>query len=103
MQIAIAGKPTAGQVIVSTRFGPTLTLSQSESFATAEVASTGTAVCHLAVDGTPIGTITFTTSKTGVISITNPVIPSKSLFEIDAPGTQDATLAQITLSLAVAR
>jgi len=99
--IYLQSKPTAGANVL--RFNAVrsfdLPSGLSGSVFTAGVASTGTATFTLKQNGVSIGTIAFTTSTTGVATFASPVtFAVNDVFEITAPGSQDATLAEIALN-----
>jgi hypothetical protein len=70
------------------------------SYAKGSVASTGTVVYTISINGTPFATITFTASATGVWAqaAAQAVVPG-DLIEIDGPATADATLADVSINL----
>ncbi len=97
------GQPTAGQVVLSFRSPLNMNMVAGAFLMRAETASTGTADWLISVDGVQVGTVSFATSATGVVTLTNDLIPQGSLFAVTAPSPQDATLSDITISIAVSR
>lgn len=74
------------------------------SRASSAVASTGTAVFSLKRNGVTFGTLTFTTSATGVFASTSPVVFSAGdTLTVVAPASADATLYDISITLAGSR
>lgn len=69
------------------------------SLFTASAASTGTATFTLKNNGSSIGTVVFTTSATGVATFSADVFFAvNDVITIEAPGSQDATLANVGLN-----
>jgi hypothetical protein len=66
---------------------------------TAATASTGTATFTILRNGASIGTVTFTSSATGVATFASDVsFANGDVILITAPGSQDATLADISFN-----
>jgi hypothetical protein len=98
------GVPSAGQQLLRTKFSERLVIAAVSSLGDAGVAATADAAFDLLVDGVSIGTITFAAGQaTAAIALTSTEIPSLAVFEVIAPNPADATLADVTLSLAVVR
>lgn len=86
------------RVIASRAF--TIPSGAGGSYASATSASTGTAVVILANNGLTFGTITFTASATGVFSVSSPsVFATGDVLTITMPGSADATLGNVSVSL----
>lgn len=95
-----AGKPGAGATIFRQNQvrQSILKASLTGSVFTAGTASTGTAVFTIKNNGSSIGTVTFTASSTGVASFASDVFFSvNDVVTITAPGSQDSTLADVSL------
>ncbi|CAB4132021.1 hypothetical protein UFOVP134_2 [uncultured Caudovirales phage] len=98
----IGGRPAAGEEVGSGTWGHNVIFdpAQVTYTITASIPSTGTAVFDIKVFSgvyTAIGTITFTSSATGVLAwVGEPVIPAGVQISLWAPASQDATLAGIT-------
>jgi hypothetical protein len=70
------------------------------SLASADVASTGTAVFNIQKNGSNVGTLTFTASATGVFAMASGLsFSSTDRFRLVAPSTQDATLSGVVYTL----
>lgn len=75
-----------------------------DSAASADDASTGTAVFSIEKNGTEIGTVTFTSSLTGTFALAGGATFVKNdVLKIIAPAPQDATLFNVSISLAGVR
>jgi hypothetical protein len=67
----------------------------------AGTASTGTATFTIKKNGSSAGTLAFTTSATGVFTIGSDItLAAGDLLQFFAPGSPDATLADIGITLA---
>lgn len=78
----------------------TLNATLPGSYAKAGIASTGTVVYNINVDGTTRGTITFTAGTTGVFVFASDVtISAGQIVTIVNPGALDATLADVSITL----
>lgn len=103
MSTFLAGLQTAAtQRILRYHAAIAMSLPSAGNKASASAASTGTAVFTIKQNGSSIGTVTFTASATGVVSITSgPVaIAIDDIIDIFGPASADATLADITITLA---
>jgi hypothetical protein len=97
MSAFCSGLPTASEVVAGAIFPVATTITQANCVAKATVAATSSTVFTIAKDGTTVGTITFASSgTTGTISITSGSITALQNVTITAPGTADATLANIS-------
>lgn len=95
------GVQTGGALLLRLRFPEVITLVADSSLADAGVATTADAVFPVKVDGVSVGTVTFMAGQAdGIVAFTDNQVPANSLIEIYAPGTADATLADISLSIA---
>jgi hypothetical protein len=104
LNIFADGLPSAGQQLLRTKFSERLVIAAVSSIGDAGVAATASATFTLQVNGSSIGTIVFGAGQTtATISLTSTEIPSLSVFEVIAPSPADATLADVTISLAVVR
>jgi hypothetical protein len=100
-QFATEGQPDDAQQILITRFPVTVPLVISQCSGWAEIAPTNSATFTLNIDGAAAGYIIFAAgSQEASVSITTANIPAEIPFEIVAPTPQDATLADVTLTLA---
>jgi Major tropism determinant N-terminal domain len=81
-----------------------LTLVESDTLLDAEVASSASKVFQLKKNGANNGTITVAASATGgIVSISDGHIPAGTVLELFAPAVQDATLADVTITIAAIR
>lgn len=104
LHVSIVGKPTAGEVILDTEFPVPLFISFENSLLVAETGATASAAWDISVGGSTAATITFGAGQsTGTSSVPSIGVPARTRFTLTAPGTQDATLSDITLSLAASR
>ena len=97
------GQPTAGEVLILTQFpiATTLVAGSCGGWVPATSVATSDAVVSFYTDGVLVGTVTYPAGQqTAVVSITNPLIPADTDFQIVAPDPQDATLSDFTLILA---
>lgn len=91
----------ASQLILRDHAAIADTIPTSGNKASAKTASTGTAVFTIKKNGSSVGTVTFTTSATGVFSISSPITRAiDDILTIEGPATADATLADISFTLA---
>jgi hypothetical protein len=82
----------------------TIPINCTGSIATLATASTGTAVFKIKKNGSQIGTITFTSSGTGVFALASlATFGVGDLLTINAPSSPDATAAGFSVSLLGAR
>jgi hypothetical protein len=98
----VNGTPNSNEVVFVLKAVRTFTLpiSLTESYAFAVTASTGTAVFTLLKNGSSIGSVTFTSSATGVFSFSSAIsFALGDVFSIAAPASPDATLASIAFDL----
>jgi len=102
----VFGLPDANAVVfrfIATRAFEMTNISKHQ--AKSGVASTGSAVFDVQVDGISVMSITFATSDVGVFAYTGSPVPSSvtilpgDVVTIVAPGTQDGTLADIAITL----
>ena len=99
-QFVVEGQPADGETIIKTQFPIPVTLIASECSGWAGTASSGTAVVNYAIGGVSAGTTTFSAgNQDAPTSLTTVLIPAFTDFEITAPTPQDATLADVTLTL----
>jgi hypothetical protein len=100
----VVGLPDASAVVLRFVSVRAFTIATTGHQAKADIASTGTAVFDVQLNGGSVVSITFTTSATGVITLTgSPITPvsvvAGDVITIVAPGTQDGTLADIGVTL----
>jgi hypothetical protein len=100
----VTGVPDASAIVLRFASVRAFTIASSGHVAKAAIASTGTAVFDIQLNGGSIGTITFTASATGVVAISgSPIAPVSvsigDVITVVAPGTQDGTLADIGFTL----
>jgi hypothetical protein len=100
-QFVIEDQPTSGESILLTQNPVAWPLVANQCSGWAATAATSDAVFNINVDGSLVGTVTFPAGQqTGVVALTTTTITANTTFEIVAPTPQDATLADITLTLA---
>jgi hypothetical protein len=100
-QFVIEDQPTSGESILLTRNPVAWPLVANQCSGWAATAATSDAVFNINVGGSLAGTITFPAGQqTGVVALTTTTVPANTDFEIVAPTPQDATLADITITLA---
>ena len=100
-QFVIEGQPTSGESILLTRNPVAWPLVAPQCSGWAATAASSDAVFNIMVGGSSIGTITFQAGQQdATVTLTSTSIPAETDFEILAPTPQDATLADITLTLA---
>ena len=81
-----------------------LTLVESDTLLDAENAATASAVFQLKKDGVNAGTITVAAAGTsGTVAISDSAFPAGTVLELFAPAVQDATLADVTITIAAIR
>ncbi len=108
LPIVIQGRPRDGEVWPRYVFGASGTVAfasgLSNSRASAGAASTGTAVFSLKKNGTEFGTVTFTASATGVLaSASGASFAAGDVFTMESPSPRDATLSDVSITLAGTR
>ena len=104
IMLSISGLPQIGEQILRGEMAFNGEFVEARSRASAEVASTGTAVFSAALNGTPFATITFTESDAGVVEfIDDPEFEPGDILTLDAPSPRDGTLADISITLAADR
>ena len=100
-QFVIEDQPDAGESILLTQFPVNVPLIATQCSGWAATAATSDAVFTLTIGGSAAGTITFLAGQqTGTVALSTTTVPAETNFEITAPTPQDATLADITLTLA---
>ena len=92
------GKPTSSELLARLELPDALTMVPARCRARAETASTGTATFTMTVDGSSVGTVVFTASTTGVVTLTKTAFAAGT-FKLTAPASVDATLADISIML----
>lgn len=98
------GMPTAAQQLLRVKLPVPLVIVDHDSIGDAGTAPTADAVFAVKIDGVSAGTLTFPAGQaSATVSITTKDVPALSLLEVYAPSPQDASLADVTLSLAVSR
>lgn len=98
-----AGVLTASQVVARVTFNRSVQFpaSLTGSNATAEAASTGTATLNIQKNGTNVGTVVYTTSATATFTMgSQTTFNAGDVMRIVGPGSADATLAGVAISLA---
>ena len=101
--VFVQGKPAADEQVYRLELETAMTfpVALAGSRASGGAASTGAAVWSLRKGGVEFGTITFTTSATGVFaSAAGASFAAGDILQILAPNPQDATLADISITLA---
>ena len=101
INVFIAGKPTAGELVyrhVAVR-AFTLPASLTGSYASSVAASAANKDFTLKKNGSSIGTVSFNTSATGTFTFSSSVsFAAGDVLTIEAPAVADTTLSDITLS-----
>ena len=98
------GTPSASEVIarfIAPAAGTTFPSGLSDSRMKAKVAATAQAVFTITHDGSSVGTITFAAAgTTGTFALgASIVLTAGQLLEVVAPGTPDATLADLAMTI----
>ena len=94
------GGARVGMHIIAEPGGVAFPSGLTNSQAKAKTASTGTATFDLQKNGSSVGSLTFTSSATGVFTFASPqTFAQGDLLEIIAPGTPDGTLADVAVTL----
>jgi hypothetical protein len=101
-QFAVEGQPTSGEVILRTRNPVDWPLVANQCSITAETAPTADAVVIINVAGSLFATATILAGQDeGTVAfLSSTRLPAATSYEIVMPTPQDATLADITLTLA---
>lgn len=100
LAVPVIGKPTATEVLCIYVPSRAITLDNSITFGKAGVAATASSVFTIKKNGSSIGTFTFAISgTTATINLTSTAISAGDIITITAPSSQDATLADIGLTL----
>jgi hypothetical protein len=103
----VEGLPTAGEVVLRFLAGRLLTIPPNllGSVASAGIAPTGSVAFTLAQNGSTLGTITFAAGVTaGVMpTLTAIQIAVGDVITLTAPGSQDATMANLSFTLSFVR
>lgn len=102
LALFVQARPTDGELVsrhIFTEF-VSFPAGLTDSYSTAVTASTGTAEFSLEKNGSEFGTVTFTSSATGVLAAASETVFSPGdLLTVIAPASQDATLADVSLTL----
>jgi hypothetical protein len=97
-----AGVNTNSQILVSTALGIGITFPASAtlSFANAKTAATGSTTYTITKNGSSFATVNFAISATtGTFTqASSSTFVASDIFEIDGPGTADATLAGVSIT-----
>lgn len=100
LAVYIDGRPASSEEM--TAFCP-VDVGIVETSAAARVASSGTATFTLErirdFTTTSIGTVVFAASATGVVTLNDPKFEKNDIFKITAPGSPDATLEDILITM----
>lgn len=100
----IGRRPSPGELVarhVVSDIGVTFPAGLTGSEASAEAASTGTAVFSLQKNGVEFGTVTFTASDQGVLASASPAqFVAGDVLSVVAPSPRDLTLSDISITLA---
>lgn len=92
------GSATVGSFIASRAI--TIPSGATGSVAKSAVASTGTAIYDIKKNGSAAGTITFTSSATGVFAAASPIsLAAGDVLTIVNPASLDATIADISVTI----
>lgn len=91
------GKPAASEVVLAAVAPYAFTIAQANCSAKAQVAATGSTVFQLKKNGTNVCTLTFSASGTvaTIGTVSSGTVAAGDVLTIVAPGTADATLADI--------
>lgn len=99
IQFYVGGAPLASEVLLYVPAMLPFSIANANVTAVAITAATASTVFTIKKNSVSIGTITFAASGTvGTASITTTSFAAGDFFEIDAPSTADATLANISFS-----
>lgn len=103
--IFVQGRPQDAELVLQHVFTGAATFSASltGSRAKAVAASTGTVAFSVKKNGVEFGTITFTASSTGVFAGSAASFAAGDILSITAPASRDATLSDISITLAGTR
>lgn len=102
--VFIAGSPEDGEVVARYVPARTFYVSTTGHRASAANAATAETVFSVAKNGVSIGTITFAAAATtGTASITATTFAAGDVLTIEGPGSADASLADISITLAATR
>lgn len=92
----VSDVPEASEILLAYDAGQEITLSASQSQASADVAANATTVFSLTRDGDEIGTVTFAAGSTeGVVSFTSSLLNIGQTFRVIAPASPDPLLENI--------
>ena len=94
----ISGRPEAAELVLRLEVVTSLDLDVTRCAASAETASTGTAVFSITMDNAAVGTVTFTASADGVVALSDTTV-GPGVLKIIAPASQDATLSDVSITL----
>jgi hypothetical protein len=102
LSVFCSGKPAANEVIGGGIAPYDVTLTEGNCIAKAEAAATGSTVITIKKNGSSVGTITWSASgTTGVVDFTSgttlALTGATDRLTFHAPGTADATLADIMI------
>lgn len=96
------GVPSAGQELLNLKFPFPVTINTSASGLACDVAPTADAVFAFSIGGASAGSATIAAGQNaGTLNLTTTTIPAWTRFIVTAPNPADATLADITLALAL--
>lgn len=101
--IGVEGRPRDGGTLLRHVFEAAVTFASglTGSRADADTASTGEAVFSITKNGSPVGTVTFDTSDTGSFAMASQTeFQAGDVIRVIAPSPRDATLADLSITLA---
>jgi hypothetical protein len=100
----VDGSPGAGARLIRFASKRDMIAVAADSMFDAEEPATAASVFTLRRDGVVVGTITFGAGQSkAVVAFTDPDFPAESVLELFAPTPQDATLANVSISIGAIR
>lgn len=104
LSVFVEGSPAAGARLMRFASKRDLLLVSSLTILDAEDAASATSIFTLKKEGVTVGTINVAAGATsGIVSITDPALPAGAVLQLFAPSVQDATLADVSISIGASR